>query len=154
MPYIIAQSRTKKNFLKYNILCLPGILLGAVHDHRCYIRCCRQCNIELAMCEDRKSQVNTNVAQGLALRLIDGHGERQVDRELNATDAIGHGCRWFLNKFDSWDKNNIPGKRPAGDPALEDPLLYVENNQSGSVAEAVCGRKISEQADGTTDFEL
>ena len=45
-------------------------------------------DVELAVGEDRRGQVEGNFLKGLALGLVDGHGEGGADRKLSATDEM------------------------------------------------------------------
>lgn len=44
--------------------------------------CSRQCNIQLTMREHRVREVHANIWNGLALRLVNGHGKAKSDRKL------------------------------------------------------------------------
>ena len=47
-------------------------------------------DVELAVGEDRRRQIKGNFLEGLALGLVDGHGEGGAHRELSATDLYGY----------------------------------------------------------------
>ena len=47
-------------------------------------------DVELAVGEGRRGQVEGNLLEGLALGLVDGHGEGGADGELSATDLYGY----------------------------------------------------------------
>ena len=48
-------------------------------------------DVELAVGEDRRGQIKGNFLEGLALGLVDGHGESRPDRKLAPTDLDGDG---------------------------------------------------------------
>ena len=47
-------------------------------------------DVELAVGEDRRGQIEGNFLEGLALGLVDGHGEGGAHWELSTTDLYGY----------------------------------------------------------------
>jgi hypothetical protein len=78
-------------------------------------------NVELAVGEDRRGQIKGNFLEGLALGLVDGHGEGGAHRELSATDLYGYVLVIRVGiHVDTGDADDVADMTAGEDPGLDD----------------------------------
>ena len=78
-------------------------------------------DVELAVGEDRRGQIKGNFLEGLALGLVDGHGEGGAHRELSATDLYGYALvvRVGVHVY-TGDEYDVADMTAGEDPGLDD----------------------------------
>ena len=78
-------------------------------------------DVELAVGEDRRGQIKGNFLEGLALGLVDGHGEGGAHRELSATDLYGYALVVRVGvHVDTGDEDDVADMTAGEDPGLDD----------------------------------
>jgi hypothetical protein len=78
-------------------------------------------DVELAVGEDRRGQVEGDFLEGLALGLVDGHGEGVAHGELSATDLYGYALvLWVGVHVDTGKADDIADVTAGEDPGLDD----------------------------------
>ena len=78
-------------------------------------------DVELAVGEDRRGQVEGNFLKGLALGLVDGHGEGGADRDLSATDLYRYVLvLWVGVHIDTGNADDVADVTAGKDLGLDD----------------------------------
>ena len=78
-------------------------------------------DVELAVGEDRRGQIERNFLEGLALGLVDGHGEGRAHRELSTTDLYGYAPVIRVGvHVDTENADDIADMTAGEDPGLDD----------------------------------
>ena len=78
-------------------------------------------DVELAVGEDRRGQIESNFLEGLALGLVDGHGESRSDRKLSATDLYRYVLvLWVGVHIDTGNADDVADVTAGKDLGLDD----------------------------------
>ena len=78
-------------------------------------------DVELAVGEDRRGQVEGNFCKGLALGLVDGHGEGGAHWDLSTTDLYGYALVVRVGvHVDTGDADDVADMTAGEDPGLDD----------------------------------
>ena len=112
----------------------------------------REGHVKLAMGEDRLAEINTNVLQGLALGLVDGHGKGEPDRELQT----GQGEVKALTGGEpaAIDQAMLSIKVTTIDAHLQTAAGCAGHGQASAVAKALVGIEIPEQYQRSANTKL
>jgi len=110
-------------------------------------------NIELAMCECRSSEVQANMLDSLALRLVNGHGKAKPDRKLPPTELECHLLLcWIV--VDSGDENLALCMVSCDKLNLHHPMGVSSQDTPAPIAYPICCIQVFKDNHRTAQLDL